>query len=147
MVISAESSLRYQLNISFIYRYLSNLFNKVRMKWIPYADIKTFPHCAFRVKYSLDPKDQPIFQGVRFNWIYEGDPELPQHVIWPEFEDLNGKVILEGAIPLEGTARMYIIFSESQPYHQSRLKIGVKGYIMSGPVKKGQAEIIEVLKL
>ena len=69
-------------------------------------------------------------------------------MIWPEFEDESGNVIVseDARVPMSGTARMWVINPERRPIHQERIRIGTKAYFMEGkPV--AECEVIEIVSL
>jgi hypothetical protein len=47
-------------------------------------------------------------------------------MIWPEFENLDGEVIVQNNRPVDevGTARMRIIVPERRSYHYDKIKLG-----------------------
>jgi hypothetical protein len=70
-------------------------------------------------------------------------------MIWPEFENPEGKIILENdcAVPQIGTARMWIIIPERRPYHYGHIKEGLLGYFREGSMRTAECRIIEILGL
>src|ERR1044071_7493 len=94
----------------------------------PYSEI--LGHKAdFRVKYrfySTNEGGRKIipYQGIRCDFMY-ADPRKGAFMIWPEFEDETGKVILDNtvSVPAVGTARMWVINSERRDYHCEQIKI------------------------
>lgn len=121
----------------------------------PYQEILKHPH-DFVVKYRFFSQEEggryhPPIQGLRFDFKY-ADPNLNVRggswIIWPEFEDEAGNVYLykNMLLPLEGTARMWIVNPEMRPFHQERIAIGTKAYIMEGkPV--AECEVIAIVGL
>ncbi len=110
----------------------------------------------FRVRYRFFSRDEGgrnhlPFQGIRSDFWYEH----PNHeanwlfMIWPEFENQNGEIILDNQIPVpkEGTARMWIINEQSRPYHKERIVIGTKGCFREGERATGECEVIELMAL
>ena len=83
----------------------------------PYQELLKHPH-DFVVKYRFFTQDEggrsnPPFQGIRFDFSYQ-DKGLNVggvSMIWPEFEDEGGNVILNKDLPvaMNGKARMWII--------------------------------------
>ncbi|MBS1635693.1 MAG: hypothetical protein JST26_07195 [Bacteroidetes bacterium] len=109
----------------------------------------------FRVKYKFrSPEDggrktgEP-YQGIRSDFSFVGDAENTMYIIWPEFEDSEGNVLLcsDKSVPNQGTARMWIVNNEMRPSHYDRIKIGVKGYFREGAMVSADCEVIEVLDL
>jgi hypothetical protein len=70
-------------------------------------------------------------------------------MIWPEFENANGEVILQSdcCVPLVGTARMWIVAPERRSYHYVGIKPGSVGYFMEGLRKVAECEIVELIGL
>jgi hypothetical protein len=83
--------------------------------------------------------------------MYEGDDPAEDgiYMIWPEFEDEQGHVLLdqERHVPSTGTARMWIASPKTRIIHCSRMKPGTKGYFMEGQRRVAEAEIIEIVGL
>lgn len=87
---------------------------------------------------------------MRSDFLYDGDDLQTDglHIIWPEFEDANRTPLEEDAeVPSTGYASMWILFDERRPYHRSRLAPGVRGYLMVGPHKVADVEVVELLAL
>lgn len=66
-------------------------------------------------------------QGYRSDFWYKTDDKTGTFFgIYPEFENKNGKVILDTTIPVEqiGTARMWILSQEWRSFHQENIEIG-----------------------
>jgi len=124
--------------------------------WISYEEIRNHPP-DFLVKYRFLTIDEGgrnclPYQGYRSDFAIEADfnkSSIELRVIHPEFEDINGKVILEKTItiPNSGIARMWILLPESRDRHRNELVIGMKGYFMEGNKKVAEAEIIEIIGL
>jgi len=72
------------------------------------------------------------YQGIGSDFWYDhGDNNENQFfMIWPEFEDSDGEIILENdrPVPQEGTARMSIIVPERRSLHYWHIKKGLLGY-------------------
>jgi hypothetical protein len=70
-------------------------------------------------------------------------------MIWPEFEDERGEVILDNTIPVPaaGTARMWIITEEFISYHRGRIKIGTIGYFKEGSRTTGECQVLELINI
>ncbi|HRE78433.1 MAG TPA: hypothetical protein PLL09_11495 [Flavobacterium sp.] len=109
----------------------------------------------FRVKYKFrSPEDggrktgEP-YQGIRCDFSFVGETENKMYMIWPEFEDREGNVLLcnDKSVPNQGTARMWIINNEMRPLHYDKIKIGVKGNFREGAMFSADCEVIEVLDL
>ena len=68
-------------------------------------------------------------------------------MIWPEFEDENGR-ILDGTefVPTTGTATMWIVTKDFIPYHKEYLKVGAIGHFQEGGRKVGECEVIELIE-
>src|SRR4026207_1204310 len=87
----------------------------------------------FRVKYNFYTEAEGgrkiiPYQGIRSDFWYEHEGECKGQLfmIWPEFEDENGKIILENdrSVNKEGTARMWIIVPQRRIYHRNKIHIG-----------------------
>ncbi len=106
----------------------------------------------FRVKYRFRKPEEggrktgEPAQGIRSNFSFIGESEM--FMIWPEFEDSYGNVLLENDSPVPncGTARMWIIKDEMRPSHYDRIKVGMKGYFIEGIIT-AECEVIEILDL
>jgi hypothetical protein len=117
----------------------------------------TLGHPAdFRVRYRFYSKDEGgrlslPHQGYRpdFWYDYEGHVSNQVFIIWPEFEDIDGEVIIQNNGPVDenGTARMWIITPEFRSYHRDKIKIGTIGYFMEGSKRVAECEVIELLGL
>ncbi|MCJ8289986.1 MAG: hypothetical protein HRT58_10010 [Crocinitomicaceae bacterium] len=93
---------------------------------------KTLPHQHIRNDFWYDHKDH------KANQIF---------MIYPEFEDLEGEMIVEGQIYREGIAKMWILMPDMFEYHKKRIKVGQKGYFHEGARKTAICEIIEITGL
>ncbi|THF78469.1 hypothetical protein [Cohnella fermenti] len=89
-------------------------------------------------------------QGYRSDFAFDEDlvnNPVSLRVIHPEFEDINGNVILDDSksVPASGTARMWILFEVSRRERDAKsIKLGMKGYFMEGARKVAEAEVIEI---
>ncbi|MES2837263.1 MAG: hypothetical protein V4667_07060 [Bacteroidota bacterium] len=109
----------------------------------------------FRVKYKFRSQEDGgrktgnPFQGIRCDFSYSGESENKMYMIWPEFEDNEGNVILynDKSVPNSGTARMWIINNEMRPFHYDKIKVGVKGNFREGAIYSADCEVIEELDL
>ena len=106
----------------------------------------------FRVKYkfySTNEGGRKIipYQGIRCDFMY-ADSRKGASMIWPEFEDETGKVILDNtvSVPAVGTARMWIINPERRDYHCEQIKVGLKCHFWEGR-PTADCEVIEILGL
>lgn len=119
--------------------------------YVPYGEISgRLPD--FEVSYEFFPDVNIVFQGVRCDFLYEEDDPKKDgvHMIWPEFLDNEGNVILDKSIPINrlGKATMWIGMHESRvKYHRSRLKIGTKGYWVAGSRKLAKVTVTKILGL
>ncbi|NVJ50513.1 MAG: hypothetical protein HWE11_09005 [Gammaproteobacteria bacterium] len=94
----------------------------------------------FVVEYRWKPEKEVSmckpFQGIRSDFLYEGDNPKSDgiHMIWPEFLDYSGNVILQKETEVEekGFANMWILMKERASYHNERIKVGTKGYMVVG---------------
>ncbi len=120
----------------------------------PYQEILKHPY-DFVVKYRFFSQDEggrsyPPVQGLRLDFSYadKGLNVGGVSMIWPEFEDESGNVIVskDTLIAMSGTARMWVISPERRPIHQECIRIGTKAYFMEGkPV--AECEVIEIVGL
>lgn len=110
----------------------------------------------FRVKYTFYDKEQGgrqlrPYQGHRSDFCYEHDPYTigTTFMIWPEFEDESGNVILDNtvSVPQTGTALMWVINTERRIYHRDKIKVGTIGYFKEGVMKTARCEVIEIIGL
>jgi hypothetical protein len=110
----------------------------------------------FRVKYRFYTQEEggrqvtPI-QGYRSDFWYPNEKHKPNEIfmIWPEFEDEKGEIILENFINVnkEGTAKMWIILPQRRIYHKNKIKIGTKGFFKEGGRSVAECEVIEIIGL
>lgn len=115
---------------------------------------KKLGHSAdFKVTYRFYSKEEGgrvhlPFQGYRSDFWYDNEDHKGVFMIFPEFEDIEGNVILENnvCVPQSGTARMWIVVPERRLYHREKIKIGLVGYFMEGS-KVGECKVIEILGL
>ncbi len=88
-------------------------------------------------------------QGIRSDFWYICDNHEMKGVfmIYPQFEDANGKMIESGPVEQEGVAKMWILNEELRPYHQERIKVGSIGYFMEGSRRTAICEVVEITGL
>jgi len=105
----------------------------------------------FRVKYKFRSKEDGgrnnlPFQGLRCDFSYDGEDKI--YIIWPEFEDGAGNVILENdsTVPEEGTASMWVVIPERREMHKNKIRIGTKCFFWEGKIT-ADCEVIEILDL
>ncbi len=121
----------------------------------PYTDI--FKRNAdFRVSYRYYSYEEggrwnPVYQGIRSDFWYKNEGNLKNsiYMIWPEFEDASGNVILDKSEPiaLSGTARMWIISPDLIPYHKQHLTLGMSGYFQEGGKRTAECTVTELINL
>ena len=69
-------------------------------------------------------------------------------MIWPEFEDGDGGLFPDSVpVPMNGTARMWILVDEMRPIHRERIQIGVKGLFMEGPRQVAESVVTRIVGL
>jgi len=69
-------------------------------------------------------------------------------MLHPEFEQEDGAILPEDkTVPYEGSAGMWIVINEMRDFHRKRIEIGVKGFMMDGPYRIAEVEVIEVVSL
>lgn len=122
---------------------------------VPYKEI--FKREAdFRVSYRYYSFEEggrwsPVYQGIRNDFWYKNDGNLKGslYMIWPEFEDTSGNVILckSEPIALSGTARMWIANSSLIQYHKEYLTLGMSGYFQEGGKRTAECTVIELINL
>lgn len=111
----------------------------------------------FRVKYRFYSEEEGgrktlPFQGYRSDFWYNrlGNQSVSQlFMIWPEFEDENGKVIIENdhEVPAQGTAKMWILDPSMRDFHRETISVGLEGFFMEGPRRVAECEVIEIVGL
>ena len=109
----------------------------------------------FRVKYKFRSpenggrKTGEPYQGIRCDFSFVEETENKMYMIWPEFEDSDGNILLynDRSVPNSGTARMWIINNEMRPLHYDKIQIGVKGNFREGSIFTADCEVIEILDL
>ncbi|MFD0714302.1 hypothetical protein [Paenibacillus sp. GCM10027626] len=124
--------------------------------WIPYAEVRKHQP-DFRVKYRIYSAEEggrktPVYQGLRCDFAYAGDDAGMDRIyaIHPEFEEAAGKVIRDRSYPVPpaGTATMWILFPEMRrEVHLAKMKPGVTGFMMEGPKRIAEVEVIEIVGL
>ena len=104
---------------------------------------------AFRVRYRFlthgeGGRQNPPRQHIRFDFLYEGDDPLKDGIsmIWPEFLSPEGEVLPEGEVPMAGVADMFILIADRLPYHRDRIRVGTRGYMVEGPKRVAECEVI-----
>lgn len=123
----------------------------------PYKD-RLEHNADFKVKYRFYGAEEGgrqatiPYQGYRSDFFYDH----PEHthadqifMIWPEFINEHGEVILdnEKSVPASGIAQTWVIAPERRPYHLDKIEVGLIGYFMEGPTRVAVCEVIEVLDL
>jgi len=109
----------------------------------------------FRVKYKFRSSEDggrktgEPFQGIRSDFSIVGETESKMYMIWPEFEDSEGNVLLynDKSVPNQGTARMWIINNEMRPLLYDKIKIGMKGNFREAAMFSADCEVIELLDI
>ncbi len=88
-------------------------------------------------------------QHIRCDFWYEHEDHKESQVfmIYPEFADSEGNIILESQVPREGIAKMWILMPEMFEYHKSRIKVGQICFFMEGTKRIAEGEIIEITGL
>ncbi|WP_227871847.1 hypothetical protein [Paenibacillus bovis] len=122
-------------------------------EWIPYERRVGHP-ADFRVRYRFYAQEEGgrrtlPYQGYRADFAYAADERLILYMIHPEFEDEHGQVIgREEHVPACGTALVWIVIPERrQDIHRHRIHTGTRGYMMEGPHRTAEVEVIEILGL
>jgi hypothetical protein len=136
---------------------MENWLNSKQINFMHQPYEQKLKHKAdFRVRYSFYTEVEGgrkiiPYQGYRSDFSYEhkGEFEFGIFMIWPEFEDEDGNVILENdksVIP-QGTARMWIIDPKRRLYHKDKIHIGITGYFKEGSRSTAKCEVIEIIGL
>jgi hypothetical protein len=121
----------------------------------PYEQVLNRP-CDFIVKYKFYSEEEggrktgTPTQGYRSDFLYAEDKAKDGlWMIWPEFLDLNGKLIVDKSthVDLNGKAMMWIINEQFIELHKTKIKTGQKGFFMEGSRKVAECEVIEVVGL
>jgi hypothetical protein len=93
---------------------------------------------------------QPL-QGLRSDFWYNHESHEANEffMIWPEFEDQSGNVVLDDMEPVSktGTAMMWIINDERRIYHRDKINVGMKGYFREGSITTAVCTVIEIIGL
>lgn len=125
-----------------------------RMVHVPYAEASgRMPD--FEVEYEIigsSEENTNFTQGARCDFLYEGDDPAVDgiHMIWPEFLDDQGNVILDKKIRprLKGKATMWILDDNSRRnIHQKRLTVGTSGYWVAGTSKIAKVNVTKIIGL
>jgi hypothetical protein len=119
----------------------------------PYSEI-TKHEADFRVKYKFYTHEEGgrkiiPYQGIRCDFVYDNSDIVGRvWMIWPEFEDEHGNIILDNtkSVPESGTAKMWIINKDLRDYHSERIKVGLKCNFWEGK-RTADCEVIEILGL
>lgn len=111
----------------------------------------------FRVRYKWlgqvgQRRPQKLFQHIRSDFCYAEFIESQEFdnyfMIHPEFESETGETLPENAdVPFSGIAGMWIIIDKMRDFHRGRIKVGVKGFMMGGPDRLAEVEVIEIVSL
>jgi hypothetical protein len=121
---------------------------------VSYETLRGHPH-DFEVAYEALPAEknkvgQSLFQSIRCDFKYEDDPDDTIWMIWPEFLDKNGNLVLDTQVKIDdrGTAKMWIINpAMREEIHRKKAKVGGKGYFVVGQHKIAQATITKIVGL
>jgi hypothetical protein len=70
-------------------------------------------------------------------------------MIWPEFLDECLNVISEDdrAVPVSGSANMWVIVDERRAYHRDKIEVGTVGYFMEGSWRVAVCTDTEIMGL
>jgi hypothetical protein len=90
-------------------------------------------------------------QGYRCDFLYAcqrvGSGHDPVYMIWPVFEDQSGsRLPYMTQVLEEGTAQMFNMQENLREFHRERIAVGVRGFMVEGPIIACDLEVIEVLK-
>lgn len=121
----------------------------------PYEE-KLNQKADFRVRYRFykpaeGGRQNLPYQDIRSDFWYEHPENVENsiYMIWPEFENEKGEILMEDDIPLPefGTARMWIMAPQMRKIHQKRIVVGTKGYFREGSFSTAECEVIEIIDL
>ena len=116
-------------------------------------------HEPYKIKFNREPdfiveyewcSDTYVkrYQGMRSDYLYTENEKEDDFIcmIWPEFLDEKGRVILnkETELDKKGYANMWVMMDERRPYHKQRIKEGVVGYMVGGSEKIAKTVVIQV---
>jgi hypothetical protein len=119
--------------------------------WTPY-EVQSGRRPDFRVRYRFYSADEggreaPRWQGYRSDLSYEGDDLKTEgmYMVWPEFLDEHGEVILDNRnpVPPQGEAYMWILNDEMRELHRRKATLGAKCFFMEGSRRVAEPEVIE----
>lgn len=123
---------------------------------LPYETILKHPS-DFRVAYRFYTEQEggrktAPRQGYRCDFWYhheEHSDPTSVYMIWPDFEDDKGNVIIDTEVDIisTGTARMWIITPAMRKVHQERIRVGTRGFFMEGLGRVAECEVIELVGL
>ena len=119
--------------------------------------IKTGHPSDFKVRYRFfesqegGRKSLP-FQGYRSDfWYFHQEQPNPNsiYMIWPEFEDETGDVIIDSDKPIarEGIARMWIIMPQMRLFHRNKIEPGLTGWFREASRSVAECQVIEIVGL
>lgn len=124
--------------------------------WTPYESIRNRKP-DFLVEYRFIPYEdggrvQRPSQGYRSDLHYDGEDIQKDglHMVYPEFLNTDGSVILdmEEMVPWTGRAYMWILFFEKRWHHHRKLALpGKRCWFMEGPKKVAEATVIDQIGL
>ena len=105
----------------------------------------------FEIEYSWVSEVQRPFQHMRSDFRYpETFNDEGIWMIWPEFIDNDGNVILNfETLPESGRATMWILVREEKylKMHRERLKVGLVGELVVGSRVLARAKVTKILGL
>ena len=123
-------------------------------EYIPFAKrLGREPDFEVSYVFQADPELSSVIpcQGMRTDFLYEADdPRVDGvHMIWPEFLDESGQVILSTAagISQQGHANMWIMNDSVRDIHRSRIMVGVMGWMVFGTKKLAKVRVERVMGL
>ncbi len=111
----------------------------------------------FRVSYhfldvSEGGREYTPNQGYRSDLYYDHEEHRNSNqifMIWPEFEDEKGNIILDTITPIPkiGSARMWILFPEMRSYHKNKIHVGLPCFFMEGSKSVAECLVIELVDI
>ena len=93
----------------------------------------------------------PVYQGIRWDLWYKV-PELTGNhlwMVWPEFLDEAGSVIIQRDTPVAvtGRAALWIVSESMRPFHQQRIDVGMLGFAREGARNVATYQVTELVGL
>ena len=123
--------------------------------WKTYQE-RTGREPDFKIRYRFIPYEeggrvQAPYQGYRSDFHYDGEDVKTDgiYMIYPEFLNQDGSIMLEEETPVpeSGEAYMWILSDEMKEYHRERVVPNRLVWLMEGSRKVAEATVIEQIGL